>query len=304
MKALSFVANWASGLRIGTRLSIGFGFLLLMVLLVGAAGVGGMSRLEGRVTDIVAYNNAKLGFAQSLSRAVDEQEKGLLNLMLASDTKQRDGILTAIKYQAGQYDDTKKGLVEILGLSKPTEGEAKIVAMIESREQAAAPLVAKVIKLVSDDEAEAALKALQAEVKPALKNWQTDLDELVSTEQRLNDTAATGTQRDYTLLRNFSLACIALALVFGTLIAFFIARSLTGPAAEAVAAAARMADGDLTQDLVTTRGDEMGRILKTMQAMQESLRKVVGDVRQNAEGVASASAQIAQGNNDLSGRTE
>ena len=304
MKVLPIVANWASGLRIRTRLAFGFGVLLLLVLMVGTAGIGGMSRLEGRVTDIVTYNNAKLGFAQSLRAAVDEQEKGLLNLMLASDTKHRDEILAAIKYQAGQYDDAKKGLVEILGLSKPTERESRSVATIDSRDQAAAPLVAKVIKLVGDDDLEGALKALHADVKPALQKWQTEIDELVSTVQRLNDTASVETQRDYTLMRNFSLACIAVALALGALIGFFTTRSLTGPAAEAVAAAKRIADGDLTQDLVTTRSDEMGLILQTMQAMQDSLRRVVSGVRHGAEGVTAASAEIAQGNNALSGRTE
>jgi methyl-accepting chemotaxis protein len=270
--APSFITHWASGLRIGTRLALGFGVLLLFVLLVGAAGVGGMSRLDGRITDIVAYNNAKLGFAQSLSRAVDEQEKGLLNLMLASDAKHRDEIVVAIKYQAGQYAETKTGLVEILGLSKPTEAEASIIAKIESREQASAPLVAKVVKLINDDAAEAALKALQNDVKPALKSWQTDIDEFVSTEQRLNDAAATSTQREYTLLKRFSLACIALAVVLGVLIAYFTARGLTGNAAVAVAAATRIAEGDLTQDLATTRRDEIGNIVNAMQVMQASLR--------------------------------
>jgi methyl-accepting chemotaxis protein len=304
VKAPLFITHWASGLRIGSRLAIGFGVLLLFVLLVGAAGVGGMARLEGRVTDIVAYNNAKLGFAQSLSRAVDEEEKGLLNLMLASDTARRDEILTAIKYQIGQYADTKKGLDEILGLSKPSEGEAAIVAKIESHEKATAPLVAAVIQLLGDDKNEAALKALQSEVKPALKSWQTDIEELVSTEQRLNDTAATAAQREYVWLRAFSLACIASAVVFGVLIAFFTARSLTRTAALAVAAATRIADGDLTQDVTTTRRDEIGDIVHAMQAMQDALREVVSGVRQNAEGVAIASAQISQGNHDLSARTE
>jgi hypothetical protein len=42
-------------------------------------------------------------------------------------------------------------------------------------------------------------------------------------------------------------------------------------------------------------------VLKEMQA---SLVKVVANVRQNSESVATASAQIAQGNQDLSQRTE
>ncbi len=304
MKTSSFLGRWASSLRIGTRLTAGFAVMLLFVLVVGAAGVGGMSRLEGRVNDIVVFNDAKLGLAQSMGRALDGQEKGLLSLMLASSAKDRDDILKGITYQLGQYDDAKKGLVEILGLAKPTEGEDKAVASIRRHEESAAPLVVKAMKLVGDDEAEAALKIVQADVKPALRNWRTEIDELVSIEQRLNDTASTSTQQEYKWLRNIALACIALSVVLGAAIAFFITRSLTGPAAEAVAVATRISEGNLTQDVTTRQGDEMGRILTNMQAMQESLRKVVGAVRQNSDSVTTAAAQIAQGNSDLSMRTE
>ena len=301
---MSILVDWASSLRIATRLALGFGMLLLFVLLVGAAGVGGIGRLEGRVNDIVVFNNAKLGFAQSLSRALGEQEVGLLNLVLASTARDRDEAVKAIKYQATQYEDAKKGLLEVLTLAKPTEREEKTVAKIHVHEASAAPLMTKTIKMVGDDDTEAALKGLQADVKSALQKWQTEIDELVSIEQRLNDSASTETQSDSKWLRNFSLACIALAVVLGTTVAFFIARSLTRPAAEAVAAATRIANGDLTQDVATAGRDEMGRLLNTMQTMQESLRRIVGGVRENAEGVATASAQIAHGNNDLSGRTE
>jgi methyl-accepting chemotaxis protein len=307
MNPVSAIAGWASRLRVGTRLATGFGVLLLFVLLVGAAGVGGMHRLSGRVNDIVVYNNAKLGFAQSLGRALVEQEKGLLSLVLASNSKQRDEAAAAIKYQSGQYDDAKKGLEEILGLAKPTEAEGKVVAKIAANEAAATPLLAKASKLVDADDTEAALKLLQTEVRPALAKWLNDIDELVSTEQRLNDSAATATQKDYVLLRNFSLACMALAFALGAAIAYFIARSLRkelGGEPRAAADLARaVAQGDLSLHIAVKPGDSTS-LMAHLKAMQGSLAHVVSEVRQNSESVASASAQIAQGNNDLSQRTE
>jgi methyl-accepting chemotaxis protein len=304
MHMMSALTGWASSLRVGTRLAVGFGTLLLFLLLVGTAGVGGMHRLDGRVSDIVIYNNAKLGFAQSLGRAVVAQEKDLLSLVLASNSQQRDEAAAAIKYQSGQYDDAKKGLEEIMGLAKPTEAEGKAVAKIVANETTAVPLLAKAVKLVADDETEAALKLLQTEVRPVLGKWLNDIDELVSTEQRLNDSAAAATQKDYALLRNFSLACMALAFVLGTLIAYFIARSLTRPLARALHHAEQVARGDLSSRVNATGRDEMARLLQSLDGMSNSLATVVQNVRQNSEGVATASAQIAQGNNDLSQRTE
>ena len=66
----------------------------------------------------------------------------------------------------------------------------------------------------------------------------------------------------------------------------------------------RIADGDLNVEIAGQGRDETGQLLGALQRMQQSLVSTVSTVRQNAEGVASASAEIASGNNDLSNRTE
>jgi methyl-accepting chemotaxis protein len=68
--------------------------------------------------------------------------------------------------------------------------------------------------------------------------------------------------------------------------------------------AEKVRDGDLTANVTDSARDEFSPLLAAMREMQAALSRVVGAVRQNAEGVATASAQIAQGNQDLSSRTE
>jgi methyl-accepting chemotaxis protein len=94
------------------------------------------------------------------------------------------------------------------------------------------------------------------------------------------------------------------ASLSGAAIAYLTARSITVPIGEAVAVAARVADGDLTSQVVVGSQDETGQLLDALKHMQDSLVRIVGSVQQGSEGVATASAQIAQGNNDLSARTE
>ncbi|QHE84978.1 methyl-accepting chemotaxis protein [Hydrogenophaga sp. BPS33] len=100
------------------------------------------------------------------------------------------------------------------------------------------------------------------------------------------------------------LGAIAALLLAAAVFAAVIGRSITRPAEMARTVAARVAAGDLSQDVPTGGHDEMGQLLSAMATMQTELTRVVGSVRGNAEGVATASAQIAQGNHDLSARTE
>ena len=96
----------------------------------------------------------------------------------------------------------------------------------------------------------------------------------------------------------------ALASVALFVASMFIARRLVLPVKRAVNAAERMAAGDLTVELEAEGKDETAQLLQALAGMKDNLSNIVGGVRQNAEGVATASAQIAQGNQDLSQRTE
>jgi methyl-accepting chemotaxis protein len=94
---------------------------------------------------------------------------------------------------------------------------------------------------------------------------------------------------------------IALALLA---FSWYVARLLNRRVALSQAVAERVRDGDLTVAVVDTSRDEFTPLLAAMGEMQNSLTRVVSNVRQSADSVATASVQIAQGNSDLSSRTE
>ena len=81
-------------------------------------------------------------------------------------------------------------------------------------------------------------------------------------------------------------------------------RSIRQPLEQANALAARIAQGDLSADIETTREDEFGDLLRSLKTMNESLGRMVHQVRQSTDSIATASAEIATGNNDLAQRTE
>jgi methyl-accepting chemotaxis protein len=119
--------------------------------------------------------------------------------------------------------------------------------------------------------------------------------------------AAARTTTLYNQSRLLMLALVAGGLLLGIAIGVWLTRSLTRQLGTEPATAAELAhsvaNGDLSVKIDLRAGDTTS-LMASMKAMRDSLVKVVGNVRQNAEGVATASAQIAQGNQDLSSRTE
>lgn len=96
--------------------------------------------------------------------------------------------------------------------------------------------------------------------------------------------------------------CIITGLI-GLALTRSILRQLGGEPAAAMQSVNAVAQGDLTVIIPLQTGDKSS-LMAALAGMRDSLSRVVSDVRSNAEGVATASAEIAQGNNDLSARTE
>ena len=96
------------------------------------------------------------------------------------------------------------------------------------------------------------------------------------------------------------LGVLALAMIGG----FLFSRTVSRPLGRALDCARAVATGDLSMDFDSTGKDEIAQLLVALKEMQASLSHVVAKVRQNAQGVATASAEIASGNLNLSSRTE
>ena len=81
-------------------------------------------------------------------------------------------------------------------------------------------------------------------------------------------------------------------------------QSVFRPLDSAIAVARRIATGDLSQTIRVTGKDETANLLDALSAMQASLSKVVGEVRDAADSIKTASSEVSSGNLDLSQRTE
>ncbi len=107
-----------------------------------------------------------------------------------------------------------------------------------------------------------------------------------------------------TRARGWLAAALAAVLAVGLPLAWVIARRITVPLQHTVQVVERVAAGDLTGTVTVQGRDETARVLAGIAQMQRSLVSLVGQLREGIQQVSVASVQIAQGNIDLSARTE
>ena len=163
---------------------------------------------------------------------------------------------------------------------------------------------AQLVELSRKNEQAQARELLEGDAQRTFEAMSKVLDQLVELNQTGARSAAEASESAYLMARNAMVIAAALGLAMAVTAGLWLMRSITGPLQQALQAAHRVADGDLSCVIEHQSQDESGQVLQALQQMQTSLEGVVTRVRDNADSVATASQQIANASQDLSSRTE
>ncbi len=117
-----------------------------------------------------------------------------------------------------------------------------------------------------------------------------------------HDSVDSGTSTAITLSIILAVIAVLMALVLNYRMLTTLSKELGGDPADARLALAAIAQGDL--DCEIRNSGNTDSLMGVMQQMDASLKSIVSRVRDSAAGIAIASSEIAQGDNDLSARTE
>jgi methyl-accepting chemotaxis protein-1 (serine sensor receptor) len=195
-----------------------------------------------------------------------------------------------------------KQLVES-GDSVTGEDRAKL-AEIQRVEGLYGPVALDIVAKALDGRKDEAIAKMNAECRPLLAQLLKATSDYVAYEaQQAKDRADSATEA-YASDRLLLLIVCALAIGAAVAMGMYLAAAVTRPLNRAVHLAEAVASGDLSSDIVVDRGDELGLLLGALKRMNGSLVGMVERVRQSADGIATASREIATGNQDLSSRTE
>jgi methyl-accepting chemotaxis protein len=295
-------------LKVRTRLSLGFGAMVVVVLAVASVGMLKMSQVQRHLDDIVNLNNVATAQVLKMRGTVMDRMVALRNLALMTDISEMKPEAERLETQARVYNEAEARLVSMFGTIADTTAEEKaLLARIRESSQAALPIIERAAKAGLANESENATKILIGELRPAQRKWIEQLNELATLEEKLSAEAVAEANSSYAQARTLMLSMSALALLIAVGAGYLITRSLTrqlgGEPDEAATIASRIAAGDLATDIPLRAGDASS-MLFAMKNMRDDLAGIVSQVRAGTDTIATASGQIASGNLDLSSRTE
>ena len=280
---------------------LGFGLAgAALATLVGVIGIVASSRLGGSIDDTVLASVA----LQS------SQEADMMHDAIRGDAQLAYiGALENDKARLAEAEQGLKDHAETFTTALDALKNLPLSAASRDAEAAARPLVTKYIEA-----AELVVKAASSDVAaardalPALQAAFADLeDKMAALSDAIGMTGEQLTTQAKASVKQVQLAIVATLLLATAVMvvgALWMAGRMARPMAHAVDVADRLARSDLTEEIQPGGNDETVRLLEAMARMQANFSGIVRGVQANADSVATASAQIAQGNNDLNQRTE
>ncbi len=289
-----------TNLRLSWRLGLSFGLVLLLVLMMALVGVLQLGRID-RLSEQQAAASDRADLAISWrSETSLNLARGMVLTKGGNSSTLRDLLAEPMKAGSARIS----GLVDKLDKAATgAEERALLQAALDQRKSYSA-LREDLFKRLKQGDVAGVEEDADKRLAPAGKAYIESVEAL-SDHYKQNVDALVADQAAAS--RNARLVLLALAVAAvaaGSLLSWVITRSIVVPLQDAMAATARVAEGDLTHEIHSPRGDEVGDLLRSLSAMQQSLRVLVGEVNQSTEGIGTASQEIASGNADLSTRTE
>jgi methyl-accepting chemotaxis protein len=286
--------------KIGTRLAIGFGsILLILVAMVVLTNVLNARNKSG-LMDGLGVSNAKNLHAAEMKSAMLETGIAMRNIGLQSDVALMQKEQDKVKVQSKRYEDARAKL-QSAGLN---DAEKKVLADIAAVDKELDAAFKEAIGQVLAFNSEGAAKVIAGRIDPLNQQTLAQLNRLVEMQQGASREFLDGSVKADTSLKMMLYIIGAAAVVLGVVLALFITRSIVAPLHGAVSVAKKVAGGELTSQVEVEGRDETSELLQALKDMNESLSRTVGEVRTGTETITVASQEIASGNADLSSRTE
>jgi len=276
-------------LKIGVRLGIGFGLVLAMLVIVGGLAFLRLNGLNAEIGDMVNDKFPKTVTAHHVIDDINLVARSIRNTLLLKDPEQ-------IKTELERVVQSRKDAGEAYAVLEKTitseAGKKLLAESLSIRKEYAADLD-KFLEIQKAGKIEEATTHLLTVLRKSQADYITATTKLIDYQTELMN--KTGKDADATASSAIQLIIVIsiIAILLGLAFAWWVTISITRPVNEALNAATRLAEGDLTVKIESDSKDEVGMLMQAMQNMIGKLTQIIGEVRTAADNLTNAAGQVS-----------
>jgi methyl-accepting chemotaxis protein len=280
-------------LKIGMRLSLAFGALVLLVVMLAVIAAANLWRMK-QATDAATKRAWPEAHAIAAIRTdLAQISADCRDILLSKDAAQtallRGQIRGDLQHNTALIDDFAAHVANPLIRDR--------LPQLDSDRHAFSGAITQC--LASQQQGGDALTLFDHDVRPAELAVKSDLKAIDTVAVARFAQATTEADQAFSSALTIALAVAAAAVLMALALGWSITRSITRPLAEAVGVARRVADGDLTVRAQARSRDETGQLLGALAEMVARLTSTLSAVRAAADQLSSASAQVSSTSQSL-----
>ncbi len=284
--------NWFYNAKLSTKLLGSFALCAVITLVVGLIGSRGIGDLSDSLRQVFANNLVSVSKTNEAKTSTVAQNRDLYRLLSAvavnGPQADRERIITRLR-------DNRASAEKAFAQYRATplaDDERAAAARMDADWPAYQAMIDRALNLASSGDLNAARVLIDGEVLQAFTRISDELTVMVDSNNRqASEGAADAQEQEAAAKRNLYIG-IAVAFLAAFGLGMFISRLISTPIAAAVISAERVASGDLTQPITSTRRDEVGQLLSALGNMQNGLKGTIQQIASAADQLASAAEEL------------
>ncbi|MDB5940022.1 MAG: hypothetical protein JWP77_2386, partial [Polaromonas sp.] len=280
-----------TNLKIGIRLALGFGAVLLLLVAMSALGIWRLQKIGVAVELMAERTLVKERISAEWLVATSTNSIRTFAMVKSADAEDQKYFQKGIAQTSLDITESSKKLFDLL----ETDAEKALFEDSVAKRAVYVGLRGSLMKLKADGQNAQVAQLTEEKLVPALAAYDASIKNMLLHQRSVIDQSVASIDALDHSGQRYMLVLALLALGLGAWVAWRLTTGITRPLGEALQVAQTVAAGDLTSRIEVNSRDETGQLLQALKDMNASLVGIVGNVRQGTDTIATASSQIAAG---------
>ncbi|HEX5338492.1 MAG TPA: methyl-accepting chemotaxis protein [Gallionella sp.] len=292
-----------AGMKVGTRLGLGFGAVIALMMIIAVLGISNMRSIQSELDDIVNDEFPKTVLANNMIDGINNIARAMRNALLETDPEKIKKEMERIQEERAAI---KENLTKLQEKIQSAEGKAVLNAVQEARNVYIGSQD-EFIKLMNAGKQDEAKELLLNRIRAEQRVYSDAVNTLVALQSKrmteIGGEANTQVQSALTLIIVLAIIAVIVGAVIALLIVRNLMRQLGGEPDYAAEAVHKIAEGDLSANLAVKPGDTTS-LIYSMKVMQDSLRGIVAEIKNIVEAANRGDFTIKMDMNGKAGYTK
>ena len=289
-------------LKVGAKIALGFGVVLLILFSMGGYSYYKAAELDDLTSDLARANKR--------ADAAVKVQSNYIAAVLAARGYMIYGDENFAKQSDQNFNEALKGFGDILKNTKNPKVQEMVARAEDSLKKYRDGVINQLFPAVKQFHIEkksltatiASLNLLEQQfigigrqLVPFSEAVGKTIAEILEEANSVTDNRVDRADKDTAALRQVMLILTVVSLVIGILVSVFLTRLITRPLKIVIERVDRMAEGYFDKDIdqaLLSRGDEFGDMARSFDKMTRSTRGLIRQVSQSSEQLAASSEQL------------